>query len=261
MSSNIARCLLVNRYHRLLEQTIMPIQFSTVFFTAFFLCTSAQVHAQQENFEAGLAAKDRGHYATAIRAWRPLAEQGIAEAQNNLGHMYEEGLGVSQDYTEAMRWYRLAANSELPQAQYNIGLLYYFGYGVSQNPREALRWFRLAAAKDLSDAQYMIGRVFHQTEGFEPDMNEALNWYSMAARGGHPEAQFMYAFMLQAGEGADAGEPYRAYVWSKLAEHNGMISAQDIYNISALTLSDREIAEAELQAQTCINSDYESCVD
>lgn len=239
----------------------MPIQFKTVFFTAFFLCTSAQVHAQQENFEAGLAAKDRGHYATAIRAWRPLAEQGIAEAQNNLGHMYEEGLGVSQDYTEAMRWYRLAANSELPQAQYNIGLLYYFGYGVSQNPREALRWFRLAAAKDLSDAQYMIGRVFHQTEGFEPDMNEALNWYSMAARGGHPEAQFMYAFMLQAGEGADAGEPYRAYVWSKLAEHNGMISAQDIYNISALTLSDREIAEAELQAQTCINSDYESCVD
>jgi uncharacterized protein len=217
--------------------------------------------AQQESFDAGLAAKNRGHFATAIRAWLPLAEQGSAPAQNNMGHMYEEGLGVPQSYAEAMRWYRLAAASDLPEAQYNIGLLYYNGYGVSLNPREALRWFRLAAAQELPDAEFMIGRVFHQTDGFDPDFAEARRWYSRAARRGHPESQFMYAFMLQAGEGSARSESYPAYVWSKLAEHNGMPDAQDISVIAALMLNNRQIAEAEEQVQLCLSTQYEQCID
>jgi TPR repeat protein len=40
---------------------------------------------------------------------KKAAEQGDAEAQNNLGLMYYEGEGVSQDYMEAAKWYRLAA--------------------------------------------------------------------------------------------------------------------------------------------------------
>jgi TPR repeat protein len=246
--------------HKLGSAT-MPINVISLIVGLVLSFSSTILIAQQEQFAAGLAAKNRGHYATAIRAWRPLAEQGLASAQNNMGHMYEEGLGVAQDYAEAMRWYRLAANTELPEAQYNIGLLYYLGYGVSANPREALRWFRIAAEQDLADAEYMIGRVFHQTEGFEPDALEARRWYAMAAKRGHADAQFMYAFMLQAGEGAEAGEPYRAYVWSKLAEHNGKIDAQDIYNISALTLSNTEVARADEQVLVCISSTYGSCIE
>lgn len=48
----------------------------------------------------------RGDYATALRLSRPLAEQGDATAQYNLGHMYHLGEGVPQDYTEAAKWYR-----------------------------------------------------------------------------------------------------------------------------------------------------------
>ena len=57
----------------------------------------------------GQAAYNAGDYATALRLWRPLAEQGNARAQNNLGVMYENGKGVAQDVIEAVRWYRLAA--------------------------------------------------------------------------------------------------------------------------------------------------------
>jgi len=45
-----------------------------------------------------LVAYQRGDYATAVRLWRPPAEQGNAEAQYNLGVMYAEGDGVPQDY-------------------------------------------------------------------------------------------------------------------------------------------------------------------
>ena len=44
-------------------------------------------------YEAGIMAIKRGHYETAMRAFLPLAEAGRAEAQNNVGHFYEQGLG------------------------------------------------------------------------------------------------------------------------------------------------------------------------
>ncbi len=61
-------------------------------------------------FEEGKAAYNRGDYATALREWRPLAEQGNAIAQNNLGVMYGDGKNVTQDYVQAHMWYNLAAN-------------------------------------------------------------------------------------------------------------------------------------------------------
>ena len=61
-------------------------------------------------FEDGFAAYERGDYAAAVALFRPLAEQGVAEAQFNLGWLYELGWGgVPKDYAEAARWYRLAA--------------------------------------------------------------------------------------------------------------------------------------------------------
>ena len=47
------------------------------------------------DFQKGLTAYDRGDYATALREWKPLAEQGNASAQFNLGVMYDKGRGVS----------------------------------------------------------------------------------------------------------------------------------------------------------------------
>ena len=52
-------------------------------------------------FEDGLAAANRGEYATALKLLRPLADQGFAGAQYNIGVMYSEGLGVVQHDEEA----------------------------------------------------------------------------------------------------------------------------------------------------------------
>jgi len=78
-------------------------------------------------YEDGLAAYGRGDYATALRLWRPLAEQGNAGAQFNLGVMYDEGQGVPQDYAEAVKWYRLAAERGFANAQYELGVKYATG--------------------------------------------------------------------------------------------------------------------------------------
>ena len=46
---------------------------------------------------------------TAVKWWTLAAEQGDADAQNNLGFMYNNGRGVPQDDKTAVKWYTLAA--------------------------------------------------------------------------------------------------------------------------------------------------------
>ena len=66
-------------------------------------------------YEDGASAYKRGDYATTLRLWRPLAEQGDAYAQFSLGAMYDEGQGVPQNYAVAVEWFRKAADQGLAQ--------------------------------------------------------------------------------------------------------------------------------------------------
>jgi TPR repeat protein len=45
----------------------------------------------------------------AVRWYRKAAHQGYVDAQFNLGAMYKNGLGVTQDYVQAHMWLDLAA--------------------------------------------------------------------------------------------------------------------------------------------------------
>ena len=60
------------------------------------------------DFDDGLAAAQRGDFATALQEWRPLAEQGHAKAQNNLGVMYLRGTGIPANAAKAYMWISLS---------------------------------------------------------------------------------------------------------------------------------------------------------
>ena len=61
------------------------------------------------DFNKGLTAAQNGDFATAFKEWKPLAEQGSAKAQYNLGVMYGNGLGFVQDFINAHMWWNIAA--------------------------------------------------------------------------------------------------------------------------------------------------------
>ena len=104
------------------------------------------------DFQKGLAAHERGDFNTALREWKPLAEQGDARAQGLLGGMYELGQGVPQDDKAAVKWYRLAAKQRYAYAQYRLGWMYGSGRGVPQDYVYAHMWFNLAAASGNEQA-------------------------------------------------------------------------------------------------------------
>ena len=74
-----------------------------------FIFTGCQSGLSSKAYLDGLDAYNRKDYKETFRLWLPLAEQGLADAQYNLGLMYLKGEGVPQDFKEGLKWFRLAA--------------------------------------------------------------------------------------------------------------------------------------------------------
>ncbi len=77
-------------------------------FIAAIVAFSAPATADSQD---GWDAYKRGDSATALKEWRPLAEQGDASAQFYLGFMYSDGLGVLQDNRRTHMWLNIAASN------------------------------------------------------------------------------------------------------------------------------------------------------
>lgn len=97
----------------------------------------------EEDFGRGAVAHKRGDYAVALKWWKPLAEQGLVNAQFNLAQMYRSGEGVAQNAATAAEWYRKAAKQGDKESQYHLGAMYLNGEGVKQDEVEAHKWFTM----------------------------------------------------------------------------------------------------------------------
>jgi TPR repeat protein len=140
-------------------------------------------------YQAGDEAYQRQDYAEALRWFRKAADQGNADAQFNIGMMYENGEGVTQDYAEALRWYQKAADQENADAQNHIGLIYVNGWGVAQDYAEAGRWFRKAADQGNATAQYNLGLLYAGGKLGSRYKREGRLWMQKSAAGGNEDAK------------------------------------------------------------------------
>jgi len=173
------------------------------------------------DWEAGVDAYQAGDYKTALKEFRPLAEQGDADAQFNLGVMYEDGQGVTQDYKKALKWYRLAAEQGDATAWHQLGVMHHYGWGVKTNYKEALRFYRLAAPQ-VVQSQYSLGAMYYQGQGVNQDIVIAYMWFYVAAKNGNPRSK-------------------------------GNV------NVLAEEMKPKQIAKAEKLARECVEKNYKDC--
>lgn len=152
-----------------------------------FLLTSCNKLAELQNDRA-IAAYSAGDHATAIDIWEPLAQQGNARAQNNLGVMYSEGQVVDRNVETALEWFRLAADQGFVLAMANIADTYFRGDGIAQDYVLAEQWYRMAAKGGDSEAQYFMGRIFVEGLGVTADPLQGYAWYAIAADSGEERA-------------------------------------------------------------------------
>ena len=230
------------------------------FLTIFLLFSLAWQQSYSEPFVAGLNAMDREHYATAFRAWKGLADSGEAEAQNNLGFLYQHGHGAKQSYTKAIRFYEMASDQGLPEATHNLGMLYFQGYGVPQNYDQAKRFFMKAAEKKLAASEYMLGLIYYQGHGLMQNYPRAKTYFIRAAKNGNVMGQFMLSFMLQVGEGHPdkEPEPLKAFIWSSIAIQNGYSEADSVLSFAKMQLTNSLQEKATEVANKCKASEYKN---
>lgn len=249
-----------------------------VFF--FILIGSTTPSLSADVFVAGLKAIDRNHYASAYRSFKPLAENGISEAQNNLGFLYENGFGVKRNYTVAIKWYERAAEQGLPEAQHNMGMLNYQGYGLSQSFEVAKRWFNKSAKQGLRDSHYMLGLMFFKGEGTQESPVRASRHFLKAAKSGDPNALYMLAHMIVSGDAestystsSDRLSPFDFSIFSNkqsnqlvaalslslLASKNGQASADQLVDFLNSQLDEESISIADSLSAKCLATEYKEC--
>ena len=131
------------------------------------------------------------HGPNAIEWFKKAAEHGNAQAEEQLGALYEYGLEdlVPQDYREAIKWYKQAAEHGSARAQFALGLRYSEGDLVPQNSKESAKWIRKSAESGYPKAQYTIGLCYLVGEGVAKSDAEAAKWFRKAAEQGHREAE------------------------------------------------------------------------
>ena len=152
--------------------------------SVFSFQSTAWADTLEQQFQQGLTAYEQSNYQTAFKLWLPLAEQGNAKAQYNLGVMYGNGRGVKQDYFKAVNWYRKAAEQGYAKAQFNLGNMYANGRGVKQDDVEAVKWFRKAAEQGAANAQAILGFSYLLGKGVQVNKSLAKEWFSKACDNG-----------------------------------------------------------------------------
>lgn len=209
------------RVRRLMERADMKRTFTSLMLGVALFVGSAGVGLAQD-FDAGVAALNRGDYATAFREFSALVERGNSSAQYNLGIMFAEGLGITQDYRQAGKWFRLSAERGNWYAQFSLGQLYREGRGVPQDYREALRWYRSSSENGYADAQNNLGVMYVEGQGVTQDY-------------------------------------VHAHMWFNIAHSNGLEAAKKNRDNVARSMTAAQIASAQELAKQCLAKNYKGC--
>jgi TPR repeat protein len=128
----------------------------------------------------GIEAWQRSDYASAIAIWRPLAENGDADAAFNLGQAYRLGRGVPVDLAQAKSWLDTAARAGHLDAETTLGLLLF----DSGDRDSGIAWLKKAAARGEPRAMLVYGTALFNGDSVPRDLLMAYAYVSRAAAQG-----------------------------------------------------------------------------
>jgi TPR repeat protein len=170
-------------------------------FVAFLIWLSNPFPSTAAELDEGIKAYNRRDYKLALQLLLPLAEQGVARAQNDIGVMYATGRGVDQDDAQAATWFQRGADQGYVRAQEHLGYAYRKGLGVSTDYIKAVALFKTAADQGDVLAQTNLATMYRTGEGVARDDVKAAEYYRKAADQGNAIAQNNLGSMYAKGEG------------------------------------------------------------
>jgi TPR repeat protein len=147
---------------------------------------------------------------------RSKAEQGNAQAQYELGMIYDAGRDVQRDLSQAAHWCTKAAEQGHAAAQNCIGSMYQFGDGVAQDDAAAASWYAKAADQGYGEAYTNLGYMYDLGKGVAQDRAKGVELYLKGAEKGSLNAMLNLGISYWKGAGV-AVDRVEAFKWLDLA--------------------------------------------
>ncbi len=157
-----------------------------------------------------------------------------------LGRLYEQGIGVKQNYKKAFQFYKKAENANeyfVEREDLYTKLLEWYTYGIGNSPNFAKAMdiyqklinisddycnteiLSLIANSGNQEAQYLLAENFVNS-----DIEQAVDWYTKAAEKNHSLAQYKLASLYKDGQGIEQ-DYSKAFCLFKQSADNGNVNA------------------------------------
>lgn len=159
------------------------------FILSFILISFSLSVVQGSELEDGFQAFKAGNYEQALRLWLPIAEKDDADAQYNLGILYQKGLGVEKNPKTAFIWYKRASANGHTDAMYNLGIMYDRGKVIYRSPKDATNWWKKAAELGNAAAQFNVAVEYAYGRTLGKDVPQAIMWWKKSALQGHKDSR------------------------------------------------------------------------
>lgn len=154
------------------------------------IAAEATAEGETETETPAIPAEAEGLYAKALDSIKTLTDAGNVKAKKALGDYYFNGYaGVAQDYAKALELYTEAGEKGDADAQAQVGYIYQYGCGVDPDYEKAMEWNNRAAQQGNAQGQAQIGWLYQQGLGVTQNLDEAGRWYTRAADQGNKWAE------------------------------------------------------------------------
>lgn len=191
-----------------------------------------------------------------LKRWLPPAREGDPEAQYYVARIYVTGMDdVPIDYVEAARWYQAAAEQGYAEAKQELGYLYEQGLGVERDELKALNLQREASGLgDALDYAYKI----ENAEAIAADLKQQLTASSITLRETQQKLRASDTKLAAARSSMRANERQIASLAADLNAARAAAQSQSASRVSALE-AELEEAVQKLSAsqQTIVDLEQE----
>jgi len=140
------------------------------------------------NVAAGQVAAANRNFALARANFRPLAEQGDADAERAMGQLLMQNCTGLQDKSAAIGWLTKAAEAGNVMAQNQLARAYLLGSGVPQDDAKAFALYSKTAAGGNALGEMEVGYLYFSGRGVARDLYQGLQWTVKAAEQGQAVA-------------------------------------------------------------------------
>ena len=238
---------------------IILLKITAFLFFIFFIFVNQAI---SQSFERGDDAANAGDFTTALKEWKPLAENGHVKAQLGLGLIYLNGEGgIPKDNEEAEKWFKKAAEQGSLEAQLILGQRYYKGVDFEKDMEKGFAIISKLSTQGFAQAQFELGLIYNDRYTMLHDEVKASKlWIRSAEQGFTPAMRELGKKYQKDGWLADNLIMQEVgLMWSVIAMLKGDESAKFDVRVGEGRLSEESIDRVRILVKDCVEKKFVGC--